>query len=101
MIDTHTHIDGEEFNEDRAQVILRAKDVGVEKVFIPAIDLKSIETILNICKEFPGYAYPMIGLHPEEVKADWREQLAKMKDMLSGENHPFIAIGEIDRKSVV
>ncbi len=95
MIDTHTHIDGEEFNEDRAQVILRAKEAGVEKVFVPAIDLKSIETILPICKGYPGYAYPMIGLHPEEVKADWREQLAKMKDMLAGESHPFIAIGEI------
>lgn len=95
MIDTHTHIDGEEFNEDRAQVMLRAKEAGVKKVFVPAIDLKSIETILHICKEFPGYAYPMIGLHPEEVKADWREQLTKMKDMLAGENHPFIAIGEI------
>lgn len=95
MIDTHTHIDGEEFNEDRAQVILRAKEVGVEKVFVPAIDLKSIETILPICNEYPGYAYPMIGLHPEEVKADWREQLAKMKDMLAGESYPFIAIGEI------
>ncbi len=95
MIDTHTHIDGEEFNEDRAQAVLRAKEAGVEKIFVPAIDLKSTETILRICKEFPGYAYPMIGLHPEEVKADWREQLAKMKDILARENHQFIAIGEI------
>lgn len=95
MIDTHTHIDGEEFNEDRAQVMLRAKEAGVEKVFIPSIDMTSIEAILHICNEFPGYAYPMIGLHPEEVKADWREQLAKMKDMLVEENHPFMAIGEI------
>ncbi len=95
MIDTHTHIDGEEFNEDRAQAVLRAKEAGVEKIFVPAIDLKSTETILRICKEFPGYAYPMIGLHPEEVKADWKEQLAKMKDILARENHQFIAIGEI------
>ncbi len=95
MIDTHTHIDGEEFNEDRAQAVLRAKEAGVEKIFVPAIDLKSTETILRICKEFPDYAYPMIGLHPEEVKADWREQLAKMKDILARENHQFIAIGEI------
>lgn len=95
MIDTHTHIDGEEFNEDRAQAVLRAKEAGVEKIFVPAIDLKSTKTILRICKEFPGYAYPMIGLHPEEVKADWKEQLAKMKDILARENHQFIAIGEI------
>ncbi len=95
MIDTHTHIDGEEFNEDRTQAVLRAKEAGVEKIFVPAIDLTSTETILRICKEFPGYAYPMIGLHPEEVKADWKEQLAKMKDILARENHQFIAIGEI------
>lgn len=95
MIDTHTHIDGEEFAEDRALAVQRAKEAGVEKVFVPAIDLKSVSSVLQTCRQFPGYAYPMIGLHPEEVKADWRNQLAQMKPMLDDSNHPFIAIGEV------
>ena len=95
MIDTHTHIDGEEFAEDRALAVQRAKEAGVEKVFVPAIDLKSVSSVLQTCRQFPGYPYPMIGLHPEEVKADWRNQLAQMKHMLDEPNHPFIAIGEV------
>lgn len=95
MIDTHTHIDGEEFAEDRALAVQRAKEAGVEKVFVPAIDLKSVSSVLQTCRQFPGYAYPMIGLHPEEVKTDWRNQLAQMKPMLDEPNHPFIAIGEV------
>lgn len=95
MIDTHTHIDGEEFAEDRALAVQRAKEAGVEKVFVPAIDLKSVSSVLQTCRQFPGYAYPMIGLHPEEVKADWRNQLAQMKLMLDEPSHPFIAIGEV------
>lgn len=95
MIDTHSHIDGEEFNEDRDQMIERAKAAGVEKIFVPAIDLKSISTVLDTCRRYPDYAYPMIGLHPEEVKDNWREVLAEMKPMFDNPSHPFIAIGEI------
>lgn len=95
MIDTHSHIDGEEFDEDRDQAIERAKTTGVEKIFVPAIDLKSISSVLDTCSRYPGYAYPMIGLHPEEVKDDWREVVSEMKHMLDNSSHPFIAIGEI------
>lgn len=95
MIDTHTHLDGEEFNTDRDQAVERAKAAGVEMLFVPAIDLKSVGTVLDTCRRYPGYAYPMIGLHPEEVKADWAEVLAQMKPMLDDPHHPFIAIGEV------
>ncbi len=94
FIDTHAHIDGKEFDEDRAETISRAKQAGVAKIFIPAIDLQSLHRTVEVCKEFPGYAYPMIGLHPEEVKADWKDVLEKMKQQLSS-GHPFIAIGEV------
>ena len=73
MIDTHSHIDGPEFDEDRDEVVARAREAGVEKILVPAIDLKSLSTVMATAKRYPGYAYPMIGLHPEEVKADWRE----------------------------
>ena len=93
-IDTHTHIDGTEFDADRAEVISRAKAAGVTKMFVPAIDLKSVDTVLRVCRDNSSYAYPMIGLHPEEVKEDWQEQLHAMRQMLQ-DSHPFIAIGEV------
>lgn len=93
MIDTHSHLDVEEFKNDLTDVIARAKEAGVEKVFIPAIDLNSCRSVLNVCNAYPGYAYPMFGLHPEEVKADYKEQLALIRTVID-ENNP-IAIGEV------
>ena len=92
VIDTHTHLDAEEFNEDRADAFARAREAGVGKVFLPAIDVKTTHAVLALSREYPGYAYPMIGLHPEEVKADWKEQLAELRKMQISD---FIAIGEI------
>ena len=92
VIDTHTHLDAEEFNEDRAEAFARAKEAGVGKVFLPAIDVKTTHAVLALSREYPGYAYPMIGLHPEEVKEDWKEQLAELRKMQISD---FIAIGEI------
>lgn len=82
LIDTHTHLDAEEFDEDRAEVIARAKEAGVGQVFLPAIDVKTTHAVLELSRQYPGYAYPMIGLHPEEVKADWKEQLAALRLLL-------------------
>ena len=92
VIDTHTHLDAEEFNEDRAEAFVRAREAGVGKVFLPAIDVKTTNAVLALSREYLGYAYPMIGLHPEEVKADWKEQLAELRKMQISD---FIAIGEI------
>lgn len=107
IVDTHTHLDGEEFDDDRAEVMMRAKEAGVGMVFLPAIDVKTSEAVLKLSHEYPGYAYPMIGLHPEEVKADWKEQLGKIKTILDAHltavdglngikyKSDYIAIGEI------
>lgn len=92
VIDTHTHLDAEEFDEDRAEAFARAREAGVGKVFLPAIDVKTTHAVLALSREYPGYAYPMIGLHPEEVKADWKDQLAELRKMQISD---FIAIGEI------
>lgn len=92
IIDTHTHLDGTEFDEDRDEVIARAKEAGIGKVFLPSIDLKSIDSVLAVCNRYPDYAYPMIGLHPEEVKPNYRDILSEMKKHISPQ---FIAIGEV------
>lgn len=101
FIDTHTHLDGEEFKDDLGEVIERARQAGVGKVFLPAVDLPSIERLLCVCRSYPGYAYPMIGLHPEEVRDDWQEITDRMRALLdeSLQKRPaadtFIAIGEV------
>ena len=82
MIDTHAHLDGEEFRDDLPDVIQRACEAGVEKIFVPAIDLKSSKAILELCRQYPDRLYPMVGLHPEEVRADWREQLAEINTLI-------------------
>lgn len=102
--DTHAHLDGVEFDADRDEVVARARAAGVGRVFVPAIDTASVGSVMDTCRRYPGYAYPMIGLHPEEVKDNWRSVLAEMKDMLDkavrsavgSEPLPrVIAIGEV------
>lgn len=105
IIDTHTHLDAEEFNEDRAEAFARAKAAGIEKVFLPAIDVKTTRAVLELSRKYPGYAYPMIGLHPEEVKADWKAQLEELRQILEAHVRKnedgkvyvsdFIAVGEV------
>ena len=91
-VDTHCHLDGEEFDADREAVMQRAFETGVGKVFLPAIDLSTSRCILNLCRQYPDRLYPMVGLHPEEVRADWREQISAIKSCLSPQ---VIAIGEV------
>ena len=91
-VDTHCHLDGEEFDADREAVMQRAFETGVGKVFLPAIDLSTSRCILDLCRQYPDRLYPMVGLHPEEVRADWREQISAIKSCLSPQ---VISIGEV------
>ena len=92
FIDTHIHIDGPEFDDDRLEVVERAKSAGVIRMFVPAIDLESVDRVLDFCSKNKDFACPMIGLHPEEVREDFKEVLDRMETMLPG---PFVGIGEI------
>lgn len=89
MIDTHCHLDGEEFRDDLEAVVARAREAGVTAIGVPGIDLKSCETVLAVCERYPGYCFPMLGLHPEEVKDDWREVLDRIKQNL---NKPYFSL---------
>ncbi len=98
MIDTHAHLDGEEFKDDLSQTIIRAQKAGIERVFLPAIDAESCHSVLKVAHDHPGFAYPMLGLHPEEVKADYKEQLSEIRQIIDSElqkGTPVLAIGEI------
>ena len=59
-IDTHCHLDGEEFAADREAVVQRAREAGCARIFLPAIDVKSCHTVLDVCAHYPGYCYPML-----------------------------------------
>lgn len=82
MIDTHAHLDGEEFNDDREAVMQRAREAGITKILVPAIDLNTSRHILTLCRQHQGFLYPMVGLHPEEVHNDWEEQLGAIRQLL-------------------
>lgn len=101
FVDTHAHLDGEEFKNDLPETIARAKEAGVGAVLVPGIDVKSIESVMEVSRTYPGYCFPMIGLQPEEVKDDWVDVLALMKQRLhtnlKSESHTplkYIAVGE-------
>ena len=93
MIDTHCHLDGEEFREDLEAVVARAKEAGVQAIGVPAIDLKSCVNVISLCERYPGFCYPMFGLHPEEVKANWKVQLVGIK--MDVDAIEPVAIGEV------
>lgn len=94
IIDTHIHLDVDDYRDDLHEIIARAKDADVTKVFIPAIDESSGDAALLLAQHYPNYAFAMMGLHPEEVKADYAEVLRHMKKRFD-ESHSFIAVGEV------
>ena len=95
LIDTHCHIDEEAFAADREEIIARQQESGVEAMIVPGINAASIETVLAVCHAHPGYCYPALGLHPEDVKDDWQEQLAIIEQAIRAHRDELVAIGEI------
>ncbi len=92
FIDTHAHLYLEEFREDRAEVVSRAVEVGVKYLLLPNIDTDSLPMVLQMALEFPAHCFPMVALHPTDVKEDYKQQLMQMEETLP--KHKFCAIGE-------
>lgn len=90
MIDTHSHIYGPEFDGDRTEVIQRALESGISKIFLPNINEESISPMMAVANDYPGVCFPMMGLHPEDVRDDWSMVLDRMEPLLDG----MIAVGE-------
>lgn len=95
MIDTHCHIDEAAFDADREEVIVRQQESGVEAMIVPGVNVASIETVLQVCHAHSGYCYPALGLHPEDVKVDWEDQLAIVEQAIRAHRNELVAIGEI------
>ena len=100
LIDTHSHIYDEAFDEDRNEVVERARAEGVERIILPAIDGESNERLFDLCRACGDYVVPLMGLHPTSVNDNphWREELAEVERLL--QNPPqgierFYGVGEI------
>jgi len=93
ITDTHTHLYSEQFDEDRTEMMQRAKDAGVSRFFIPAIDSTYSESMFELEKNYPNDVFLMMGLHPTSVKENYKEELAHVKKWI--DKRSFFAIGEI------
>ena len=93
ITDTHTHLYSEQFDEDRNEMLQRAKDAGVSRFFIPAIDSTYTDSMLDLEKNHPSDVFLMMGLHPTSVKENYKEELAHVKEWI--DKRSFYAIGEI------
>lgn len=94
FIDTHSHIYLEEFDSDRTEVIERAQQAGVTKLFLPNVDMGTMERMLKVCNDYKGYCYPMIGVHPTSVNENYEKELAVVeKELASGKS--YVAVGEV------
>lgn len=94
LIDSHSHLFLEEFADDLPQVMERAREAGVTHIFLPNIDSTTIGPMLRVCSEYKGYCFPMIGLHPTSVHADYEKELERVAKELSSSNE-YVAVGEI------
>ena len=91
--DTHSHIYSEEFAQDRKEMMQRAFEAGVQRIFVPSIDSTYTEKMYEIEKQHPENVFLMMGLHPTYVKENYEEELAFVESQL--EKRKFYAIGEI------
>ena len=94
MIDTHTHLYSDQFDEDRNEMIQRAIDKSVDKFYLPAIDSSTHKKMLNLEAEYPQQIFSMMGLHPCSVNSEtWENELKIVENYLN--LRAFCAVGEI------
>uniref|UniRef100_A0A832DIN1 YchF/TatD family DNA exonuclease n=1 Tax=Ignavibacterium album TaxID=591197 RepID=A0A832DIN1_9BACT len=92
FVDTHAHLFYENFKDDLDEVILRAKENGVDYILVPATDLKTAEETLKLCDKY-DFIYTAVGIHPHDTK-NWDDSLLQQIEKLAA--HPkVVAIGEI------
>jgi TatD DNase family protein len=93
LIDTHSHIYLSEFDEDRTEVVNRAKAAGVTHIILPNVDKETLEPMWALEATDPEYFSATIGLHPTSVDAEYKKELEWVKSEL--ERRPYCAIGEV------
>jgi TatD DNase family protein len=81
------------FNEDREQAIANAKRMGVDRILLPNVDLQTVAGMHELVANHPGVCYPMMGLHPCDVKPDYETEIAQLFSFF--DTHTYCAVGEI------
>jgi TatD DNase family protein len=93
IIDTHTHLYLNQFKEDIDDVIFRAKEIGIKKFVFPAIDSSHFDNMHILKNKYPNEIYLMSGLHPTDVRENYKDELDFVVNSLKINN--YVAIGEI------
>lgn len=92
IIDTHCHLYLPEFSNEIDIFINSAKENGIKKIYLPAIDSETTNALLSLEEKHPDICVAMMGLHPCYVKSDCKDELKKVEDLLN--QRKFVAIGE-------
>lgn len=95
IVDTHSHLFTEEFADDLPEVMSRAREAGVGRIYMPNIDASTVDALLQVCRTYEDYCFPMLGLHPTSVGENYQAELDALKPMLDASDCPFVAIGEV------
>ena len=95
IIDSHTHIYHEDFDEDFDEMIIRARALGVKHFLMPSIDSEYIDTLHKAADRLPDHAHPMMGLHPCSVKVNYQNELDIVERNLFKPVRKYCAVGEI------
>lgn len=95
LIDSHTHLYLDEFKDDNSGrfAVERALEVGVGRFMFPNVDLSTVGPMNELAGAFPGVIDMAIGLHPTEVRHDWRKAFDFIAD--EAQTGKYRAIGEV------
>ena len=93
LIDTHTHLYVEAFDEDREEIIQKAIKIGIERFYLPSIDSSYTSRMLDLKSKYPDHIRLMIGLHPAHVKENYKDELHHVDQCIN--KYDFSAVGEI------
>ena len=94
MIDTHCHIDFEEFDDDREDVIKRAKD-KLDHVIVSGYSNESNMKVLQLSKDYEGFIYPTFGFHPVSSQNASEEDLRIAHENIRNNLDSILAVGEV------
>lgn len=93
LTDTHTHIYYQAESPELELQMKRCLDNGIDRLFLPNVDLKSVKLIKETVAAYPDNCFPMLGLHPCSVQQDFQSVIEELK---KESNHTKVyAIGEI------
>jgi len=93
FIDTHSHFYVQNFDADRDDAVAKSLQAGVSHILLPNIDLESLPRLLDVCQKYPDMCFPLLGLHPCDVKENYPIELEKIFDCFN--KYRFVGVGEI------